>query len=1692
VSKIKLRRDLAANWESINPVLSSGEPGFDLTSKKLKIGNGITAWNALPYVSSDNTATPGPQGVQGPQGIKGDQGDQGIQGPRGLQGSRGAQGIQGIQGLRGSTGTQGIQGLQGAQGAAVRLLGTVTDFTSLPGSAEIGDGYITIDTGDLWFWGTNTQWYDVGRIVGPQGIQGIQGPQGPQGNTGTQGIQGPQGPQGESGIQGPSGNTGTQGIQGPQGLQGLQGLVGPGVASGGTIGQILVKASSSDYDTAWSIPSTIAFTVTNISYFTNDVGYITSASEFTITNVSHFINDVGYITSTSSLINGTATFSLNTAGTLISPGSIIPNANLSYDLGSTSSQWRSLYVGTGTIYIGGVALGVNQDNYVTVDGNPIITLNTAGNITLQGNNIVGTVTISDTAPVVNTGTQWFNTVEGRTYIAANGLWLDSNPTQIPSPETYLDGLAIDGTIISTANVDSDAIVVDGGDNTKLSVSNNSVKIQTPGEQTRSFWVAEYGGITTATTTSTFTLGTGAFYDSLGNVYVLGAIQYGDFNFNNVDSLFLKYDTNGNLLWHRTWHDDGGYNCGTVNQAFAIDSNDRIYWLATDATGYNCWTGYFDTDGNLGLGGTAQQSLGFINGSLSATDIACDNSGNYYIAGSYYNSNDTPVVIKIDGDTGNVIWNGNIIPEDFEDLPSFGRYRAVTVNPVSGDVWAIGDYDDDGGLYAMLSKWDINGTHQWTKKLVTQTGDIASAVIFNSGFVYTIVNDDGEQKAVVSKFDTDGVLIWASDLAVGAVDPIANYLENSGAYDLSFDANGNVYVTGIIPSINSTNQLWITKLDPSNGEMLYSRVLGTQSGVAIIDGSTYGFNNAIGHRVGDIYEDKIAVTAITPSDINDNTSTNEIRIIVAQLPIDGSIVGTFDNVSILDITNDLNSICSTGTYTVTTLMWSTATAETLQSTSTLGISYVTDIIGLSGETISLDSVSRSSTVTNTWTFVNNNIILPPGGDILNSNGVSVLGATNGTAANGWQITSGTYNVSVADTGVVTMATSRGNIEFGALPECIGGVSHFHIMKAVDSDAVDLYFGDDYNYVLQRGNSASELAGNTNDYGVEIGTRDLSTETSTQHVWRFGTDGVLTLSTASTILGNNNDPNIYIETATTSTTSTWTFGTDGLLTLPAATPIIRGGGTGTDVTVIATTGTNTATWTFAADGSINVGQAQGFIVRTMTGANASPSNYVSTFEFGVDGTLILPQGSVIGEINNTTVITPPGALAGQGLAIRTTAGGGLQSANTFTPGGTIIVTFVDNGAHFSDSQISGESNTWTYTITGISQADLGSPLTGVFLGENWTIVNSTNVNTATFNIPALSNGTGFTITLDKIMTQPPFNLGTSVILDSNGRNSLTIGSIPEISHVHLTSVDPSTVDLFLGDDDQYVKIEKNHGDVVIGTGMIGVPTGLDNWIGDGGWDSTPYINTATTGGSGTGLTVNVNSSNGGYIDINSITIANPGIGYTVGDVITINNENDLPGTFTISTVTNSSNNWTFAAAGNLTVPASSAIKGVDGNIGSSINFYGGQGQYGGGDVNISGGFTSTGTGGIVSIIGGGSGDGNASWGYIILGTGGEFEWYFEVDGTLTLPALNSTIKAGGQTGTDITIVASTITNSTWTFSKDGTLASPVLTIATLPSATPAGQRAFISDAVSSPTWGATVSSTGTDTYPVWSDGSIWKYG
>lgn len=57
MTQIKLRRDTAANFTSKNPVLGIGEPAYETDTKKLKIGDGTTAYNSLGYFAGEGGST---------------------------------------------------------------------------------------------------------------------------------------------------------------------------------------------------------------------------------------------------------------------------------------------------------------------------------------------------------------------------------------------------------------------------------------------------------------------------------------------------------------------------------------------------------------------------------------------------------------------------------------------------------------------------------------------------------------------------------------------------------------------------------------------------------------------------------------------------------------------------------------------------------------------------------------------------------------------------------------------------------------------------------------------------------------------------------------------------------------------------------------------------------------------------------------------------------------------------------------------------------------------------------------------------------------------------------------------------------------------------------------------------------------------------------------------------------------------------------------------------------------------------------------------------------------------------------------------------------------------------------------------------------------------------------------------------
>jgi hypothetical protein len=56
---------------------------------------------------------------------------------------------------------------------------------------------------------------------------------------------------------------------------------------------------------------------------------------------------------------------------IIVTGNVLPGANVTYNLGSPTQMWQSLYVNSNTIYMGGTPLSITTGNVLTIGGTPV-------------------------------------------------------------------------------------------------------------------------------------------------------------------------------------------------------------------------------------------------------------------------------------------------------------------------------------------------------------------------------------------------------------------------------------------------------------------------------------------------------------------------------------------------------------------------------------------------------------------------------------------------------------------------------------------------------------------------------------------------------------------------------------------------------------------------------------------------------------------------------------------------------------------------------------------------------------------------------------------------------------------------------------------------------------------------------------------------------------------------------------------------------------------------------------------------------------------------------------------------------------------------------------------------------------------------------------------------------------------------
>ncbi len=225
---------------------------------------------------------------------------------------------------------------------------------------------------------------------------------------------------------------------------------------------------------------------------------------------------------------------------------------------------------------------------------------------------------------------------------------------------------------------------------------------------------------------------GIAVDANGNVIVTGSVSQGD----TTAIVTQKYDSNGKLLWEKSYQKE---NIATnVGEAVAIDADGNIYVGGIVGAGFtsselsSLFTNYiilkYDSNGNLLWHKEYDKHFADL-----LRDIAIDNNGNVYVTGVTIQVDLTggqPTnlnfwTIKVDGVTG------NIIAEDEYDRG--GTDAAFGMDVRGNNVVVVGGTEENNITKFVVVKYDTNLNKKWDK-LYGENAAATDAAIFSDGSI----------------------------------------------------------------------------------------------------------------------------------------------------------------------------------------------------------------------------------------------------------------------------------------------------------------------------------------------------------------------------------------------------------------------------------------------------------------------------------------------------------------------------------------------------------------------------------------------------------------------------------------------------------------------------------------------------------------------------------------------------------------------------------------------------------------------------------------------------------------------------------------------------------------------------------------------------------------------------------------------
>ena len=516
---------------------------------------------------------------------------------------------------------------------------------------------------------------------------------------------------------------------------------------------------------------------------------------------------------------------------------------------------------------------------------------------------------------------------------------------------------------------------------KVVLDDNGLKLVTQifnydGPDPSPYWYSLYGNL--ATGSPEVITGASLAYASDDTLYMIGA--HVDTNTFAGNSLAIKYDTDGNIVWRKDWVAANGEFCGSWNNTFYVDrfDDDRIYWTSmafNNGPGTINYLGRMDRDGNITEMPLRCEDI------IIADMQVLDTTGNVIIAGSQIvDGQYMPMIAQVNilenkaNFYGNTCVQGSIAGQT-------QSWNSVSQDYNTGQFVTMGTYTNSDAKYRpMIKLWSGNGTPGTTYDVAdgldASHGYDGIAAYFFDGNVYATFADYGSGCSYVTKYDRFDLTTKLWQVRIG--DANQTYV-----YDLAFN-NNYLYAGGISQGFNpptSDTDFFLWSLNAADGTLNWNLSIGTNLNEGVT--SFYDTPSCRGLAVSN-YGDYVSMTGYVDSPTN-----GQPVLLTFQLPADGSITGDYHGLFIESYNlgyangNFANAVPVSDSFSSTGFL--TSNAALIATTNT----YTTH-----DQEIHIDLVTDEQIMPperrNEWQFdVNGVIHLPQDGDIVDSNGASVL-------------------------------------------------------------------------------------------------------------------------------------------------------------------------------------------------------------------------------------------------------------------------------------------------------------------------------------------------------------------------------------------------------------------------------------------------------------------------------------------------------------------------------------------------------------------------------------------------------------------------------------------------------------------------------------------------------------------------------